>query len=370
MQLVKDITFTQASEYVPVPGGTSNMVVYDGWTMETLAVTSNDATRNKHIYTVFVLPPPAGESAPQAILHRDTTSRARLRFINAGPDQGALDLHVNQNALFEDVPYGETTPYTYVASGQYTASLGSTQITHTLDLEHGQDYSLIASGDGGTPVLFLLQDDNSIPGAGLTRLRLVNAAITESLRLSVINGPLLFDDVGHNSASDYTNIAGGTHWLDLWTTGGEWQLILPDVQLRDGQVYTVIALAQSSGDVELVVFTDLATTKTVQTMYVIDEPEPGTWQAVLSGDPGPEDAYVFSAIGTSPAPQLTDVAVAHNPGDAQARLNWRLSTHEPDTRLGVYVNSGPLTYTEVITDPNSGISSTVAITNYSGPALA
>ncbi|HEY86126.1 MAG TPA: hypothetical protein G4N96_13560, partial [Chloroflexi bacterium] len=150
---------------------------------------------------------------------------------------------------------------------------------------------------------------------------------------------------------------------------GDW-LTTISAALRDGQSYTALAYVNAGGEVELKVLTDLATKKSVQIMYVVSKPAKGTWQAALSGDPLPEDEYVFSVIGTAAAPALSDVSIAHTPGDEQAELSWRLAAYEPDTRLGIYVNNGPLTRTEIITDPNTGIASTEVTTEFTGPALA
>ncbi len=384
LQLVADVDYQSASDYVPLDGGVSNLTVHGSEDFKLLTTVSNATTREGHVHTVFVMPPAAGASTPRAFLHRDTTGRARIRFINAGPDQEALDLRGTQRVdgavrtfpLFEDIGYGDATHYLTFDSGETItvqvtpASISDTVLmTRVITLEEGQDYTVIAADDdGGAHTLLLLEDDNTVLAPGTTRLRLVNAGSARALTLKTIDDFTLFTDVAYNTASAYTEINGGTYWLDLWDRDG-WLRFLRDTLLRDGQVYTLIALAQADGGVELRVLTDLATDKTVQTMYVVQQPEPGTWQVTLGGNPQPEDQYVLSVIGTSPAPALDDVTVTHTPGEEEAQVSWRLTTSEPDTRLGIHANSGPLTRTEVVTDPNSGVAFTAVITNYVGPGL-
>jgi uncharacterized repeat protein (TIGR02543 family) len=384
LQLVADVGYQSASEYVALDGGISNLTVHGSEDVELLTTVSNATTREGHVHTVFVMPPAAGASTPHAFLHRDTIGQARVRFVNAGPDRNALDLRGTQRVdgdahtfpLFEDVGYGEATHYIAFDSGETItlqvtpAGISDTVLTtRTLALEEGQDTTVIAADDGsGAHTLLPLEDDNRIPAAGTTHLRLVNAGSATALTLKTIDDFTLFTDVGYNSTSEYTEIDGGTYWLDLWDTDG-WLRFLRDTLLRDGQVYTLIALTGTDGEVELRVLTDLATDRTVQTLYVVQQPEQGTWQVTLSGNSQPEDQYVLSVIGTSPAPALDDVAVTHTPGEEEAQVSWRLATSQPDTRLGIHANSGPLTRTEVVTDPNSGVASTAVITNYVGPGL-
>ena len=96
------------------------------------------------------------------------------------------------------------------------------------------------------------------------QLATLNLALDEGLPFQV--------NVGYNQdASD-------VYMLSLRTLGGNLSATLPGTDLRDGQSYTLIAFGDS-GAVTATVAIDLQTDKSAQTLYTVQQPQPGIWKA-------------------------------------------------------------------------------------------
>ena len=380
LRLVKEISLTTASEYVAVENGATNLTVRTSDTTAEVGRVSDVAAEQGHIYSLFVLPPASAGEAPTLVLNQDTVSAARLRVINAGPTHGALDVWLQdetgvKTAVVSNVAYATLTDYQVVSTGVFTAlvtpagNAGTILFAQELALDNMGDYTLVAAPTtegAGTWASLALTDDNLLPESGKVRVRLLNLATSAALNLVSDEGLPFQMNVGYNQDPGYSLMPGGVYTLSIRTLGGSLLATLPGTDLRDGQSYTLIAFG-NSGAVTATVATDLQTDKSVQTIYTVQQPQPGIWKATYN--PQPTDRYAFLVLGTSPMPVLSDLAVTQL-SQEQARLSWRLASAPADTLLGVYANRESLTHTEVITDGVSGIAATVVITDYTGPALA
>ena len=83
---------------------------------------------------------------------------------------------------------------------------------------------------------------------------------------------------------------------------------------------------------------------------------------------GPTDNYVFTALGVTPSPVLQEIGAVPAAGN-KAQVSWRLTSPQTSTRISIFANAGPITTTQTITE-TGGISRTVVIPLYTGPALA
>jgi hypothetical protein len=122
-----------------------------------------------------------------------------------------------------------------------------------------------------------------------------------------------------------------------------------------------------SGALQGVASLDLAGQKSIQDIYFVHQAQTGAWQMKLTGDPGPNDTYVVSAIGSNPAPGVSDVLAVAS-GQNQAAVGWRITSDEATTKVSVYANSGAITTTHTITNPD-GTLRTEVVPSYSGELL-
>ncbi|NTU66062.1 MAG: hypothetical protein HGB05_22325, partial [Chloroflexi bacterium] len=100
---------------------------------------------------------------------------------------------------------------------------------------------------------------------------------------------------------------------------------------------------------QLVPRIDVATVPDVQTQYVVHQAQTGTWGMKLNGDIAATDQYMLTALGSNPAPTLSDLSAGIS-GTTVLTTSWRLTSDELGTPIGIYANPGPITTGLFVTD--------------------
>jgi hypothetical protein len=110
---------------------------------------------------------------------------------------------------------------------------------------------------------------------------------------------------------------------------------------------------------------------TTDQYYFVADAQPGTWQAVLSGEPGETDLYLFEVLGHPEGPivQSGGGVVASHAANDTATITWQLTAHNPDTRVAIYVNPGLTSHTFMV-DNADGTTETLQLPLYTGIELA
>jgi len=108
----------------------------------------------------------------------------RVRVVHASPDAPAVDIYVDGQKAFQDLPFGSATDYAEVERDQHEFSVNiagtDTMVLRTFAFIDGRDYTILAIGfaGGGTPALAVLPlaDDYVPPAEGKAAVRVVHAA--------------------------------------------------------------------------------------------------------------------------------------------------------------------------------------------------
>ena len=379
------VSFKAASKYISLDAGAYDLEARVADTDTILARTSGLAFAKGNVYTVFLMGLRNGAPALRLVTRADEAPPVRVRFINAVPGGPPLDLRLQRPTSGEGygavltgvLPY---TPTAYISLDPGTAEFQVTKAGTTSPalagvaqlLEGGRDYTVVASGSPESIAAAILRDDNRLPAVGAVRVRFANLS-PDAPALDVVaqGGTRLFANTSFGEVSDYRSETGGVYNLELRRAGTTTvEATLPGAHLQEGYVYTLYALgrAGSAAGLVLTLGTDLATQKITQSMYEFKQIETGNWKAKLNGDLSSTDDYVFTALGVAPAPVLADIGVAPMVENT-AQVSWRLTSPQAGTRISIYANSGPITTTQTITK-TGGITSTVVVPLYTGPALA
>ncbi len=117
-----------------------------------------------------------------------------------------------------------------------------------------------------------------------------------------------------------------------------------------------------------VIYQQTAYITATQQTYIVNTAQAGLWHARLSGAPGPGDEYQLAVLGNAPPPALSAVSVGAT-GATAAKAQWRLRAPLPETVVSIYLTTGPITYTAVITQ-TGGTTSTVTLPLYTGNRVA
>src|SRR6266404_749144 len=110
-----------------------------------------------------------------------SSSNAKIRLVNAMPDEGGLDLLVDTNNAASGVAYGAASAYTSIGSCSRHLQVEPTGTTTILidttpSISSGSNLTFVSLNFSFNSSSILLTDDNSAPTSGNFKLRIFNAS--------------------------------------------------------------------------------------------------------------------------------------------------------------------------------------------------
>lgn len=182
---------------------------------------------------------------------------AQVRFINAVPDAGGLNVSVDGQRVWKRSLFRSNTGYQSVSSGSYpvrmdSASFGATLLIRSLSFEKGHDYTVLALGqmrNGGRPAAMEVLEDEPVGRGepGKTTLRLVNAALGLEPVDLVVNNIVGLKTVAYGKRSPTLTLDGGSYDLKIVPADTPDALIGPiTLRLEPGRAYTLVAMGRVS----------------------------------------------------------------------------------------------------------------------------
>ncbi len=225
-----------------------------------------------------------------------------LRLAHLSPDTPEVDVYVvsaadpQDNIVLEGVGYGSLSEYQAVEGGTYTISMrpaGADQstppvIATTLTTEEGSAYTVAGVGLFNDLGLTVLSDDLTLPPAGQSRVRVIQASASQpELDIRVDGGPILGEAVPFATTTDYETVDPG-EWT-LRVDGGTGLAATLSLSVDPGTVYSVLILDESEGGLTLVTRVDAASSG--------------------SGGTVPTGSVETGAGGTAPADSGTALAI-------------------------------------------------------------
>ncbi|MBA2390242.1 MAG: DUF4397 domain-containing protein [Geodermatophilaceae bacterium] len=192
-----------------------------------------------------------------------------LRLAHLSPDTPEVDVYVVSAAdpqdriVLEGVGYGTLSEYQSVAGGTYTVSMrpagadDSTPpvISTTLTADEGNAYTVAGVGSFNDLGLTVLSDDLTLPPAGQSRVRVIQASASQpALDIGVDGGPTLGQDVPFATTTDYETVPAG-EWT-LRVDGGSGLATTLPITVNAGAVYSVLILDESDGGLTVVARVD------------------------------------------------------------------------------------------------------------------
>jgi hypothetical protein len=370
------------SGYKEIQAGVYDLEVRSSNTMTSILDLPGITLVEGTVNTLVVYDDPNGEAAVRAFPSVDTRRPARLHFVNASQDEPLVDVSIQGTTIFSSVVFSDTTPYLPLESGSQDVLLsetgsGNVLAVASLDLLPNRDSTLVLYGAAGARKTLHLADDNTIPEFGKARVRFVHLSPNfpsggGSLSIVKRDGPTWFTGVPFEGITDYITVDAGTYTLDVIQTGVLTPtLIFTDAVFTEGSVVTLIAMTEMIEEapvLQLSMHSDAISHRNEQLVYSVDQAEAGIWTVKLSGESSAKSSYLLSVLGANPPPALSEVTVSQSDAD-NGIAGWRLKSDELTTRVDIYVTTGPVTRTHVITGSNQ-LPITVTQPLYIGTALA
>jgi trimeric autotransporter adhesin len=219
---------------------------------------------------------PALSLAILSMLATGCAGNSQVRVVNAVSDAPVnFDLVINGTALFSDVGFESVSPssgYQPISSGSDSIGFFQTGTTipvvsdTSVHLAGSKQYTIIATGYYGdtagadAPGLVLLADDNTLPKAGDTEVRIVHASPSAPGSVDVYVVPTGTDvssatptisGLMYEQASNYESLSAATYAYVLYTvivtpSGSKTPFINQGYTLSAGQIRTLV-LVDASG---------------------------------------------------------------------------------------------------------------------------
>lgn len=188
-----------------------------------------------------------------------SSSNADIRLVNASAGYASLDLQVDSKAANSGVAYGTAGSYSSMSSGTTAQILsgGTTLASTTPTLTGGNKYSLIAYGWAGAARTTLLQEAETAPAAGSTKLLVLNLApdagaldiyLTNSTD-TLESATAIASSIAGGAGSGYNTTTAGTYRVRITGAGrkDDLRLDIPSVELPSLQVATLIITPTTGG---------------------------------------------------------------------------------------------------------------------------
>lgn len=161
--IVKNLSYKEVSQYLPVPAGTYNIKVYPSGQMKNPVINTTVSIPENSVFNVAAigtLPDISLYPIPEPIM-AEKCGRPCVRFVHLSPNAPAVDIRLADGTkVFNNVSYKGITDYVCVPAGTYTfkvniAGTENTALTvPNIRLDNNTYYTIYAVGlVGKSPAL-------------------------------------------------------------------------------------------------------------------------------------------------------------------------------------------------------------------------
>jgi hypothetical protein len=184
-----------------------------------------------------------------------------VRLAHLSPDTPAVDVYLKSDSgavkdqKFDGVAYGAMSDYlrlpadTYSVAMRKSGAAASTPpvLTTQVTVDNGGAYTVAGVGRYADLGLRVLKDDLKLPGAGESKIRVIQASVRAPvLDVDGANGKTIADGVQFATTTDYRQVNPGKWTVKVKPTGGGETSDLP-CTLGAGNVYSLLVLDDKSG---------------------------------------------------------------------------------------------------------------------------
>ena len=195
----------------------------------------------------------------QQYLENSTPPWGYIRVLHAVPNAPNVDVYANDTLIFNDLVFGETTPYLPLPEGRYkidvyvAGAINDPILSNNLTNNEGayltigltgtlDDLGMVGIVDADVPV---------DPGKGMIRFAHLSPN-APAVDVTLPNGNVIFDDVSFREITSYMDVLPMDYTLVIRGAGtNSVVLTVPDVDPESGKYYTIYAIGLLSDQPEL-----------------------------------------------------------------------------------------------------------------------
>jgi hypothetical protein len=191
-----------------------------------------------------------------------------VRLAHLVPDKIACDMYIQLHSVTGDVvkylpsiKYGTMSEYVMVPAGTYAVAMrlpgasasSAPALSTSLTVVDGRAYTVARMGPPEHADARVIEDDRTLPTDDKAKLRVVQAA-QRVLDVSVVDGPVIAEDVAFTTATGYQRIDPGLRTIQVQPAGG--QPITVRASVTAGSIYSLLVLQAADGHVTAAVLAD------------------------------------------------------------------------------------------------------------------
>jgi len=184
-----------------------------------------------------------------------------LRILNSCADT-ALDVHVNEVVMAENLKEGEFTRYAQVSPKQYEIRIFNSDepkeliFESSIDISRNMTYTGVIAEDDSDPadisVLMIPEAKENYMTGKMSSIRFANLAFgAPDLELAADDGTVLFAGIKYSDVSSNVAIPSGLYNLTLREKGSKKEVKAMDVDFAPGMHYTMFASGKYGEDINV-----------------------------------------------------------------------------------------------------------------------
>ncbi len=183
---------------------------------------------------------------------------AFFMLIHASPDAPPVDIYVDGNLIVESMAYGDSRGYAPIEAGEHTMVIkkaGTDEVVFgpaARNLKKDKVYAFVGMGlVGGDPGFDVMayEDDFRLPEKGKFFVRAIHAVPDVGKVDIYVDDSLFIPGLGYAKCTPYKEHTAAEYVVHVQNAGGSEVLLDPlKVNLKEGKVYTVIAIGEAGKD--------------------------------------------------------------------------------------------------------------------------
>jgi Domain of unknown function (DUF4397) len=202
----------------------------------------------------------------QQYLENSSPPWGYIRVLHAVTDAPNVDVYANETLIFNDLAFGEYTPYLPLPEGRYkievyvAGAINDPILTNNLTNNEGAYLTVGLTGTLDDIAMVGIVDKDMPVDPGKAMIRFAHLSPNApSVDLTLPNGNVIFDDVSFREITTYMDVLPMNYTFQIRGAGTTAVVLtVPDVDPQTGKYYTIyaIGLVADQPELEALVLTD------------------------------------------------------------------------------------------------------------------
>lgn len=177
---------------------------------------------------------------------RNDMNISYVRVLNASPDAPAVDIYINGGLIFKNIKFKDFTEYVQLSMGQYkmevypVGQMDKPVLAQNIQVPEKQVITIAAAGNfEDLQLIPYIEGDADGLAMNQSRVRLIHLSPDAPEVDVLINGQIVFNNIGFMDATDYIKVVSGTYNIVVNLAGTNDTILTFSLQLNSQKVYTV-----------------------------------------------------------------------------------------------------------------------------------